>query len=71
MDLVWVNTWRRFFGLPARPYPRRLRRGVIPGVITIRSAPTSFGPIPELSEADASRELAKVNEREGNRIDYD
>jgi hypothetical protein len=66
-----VNTWRRFFGLRAGPTWGSARARRLTHLADyLWSASTSFGPIRELSEGEARRELAKVNEREGLDIDY-
>jgi len=68
VDPVWANTWRRFFGLKARPLPSRPRhtRGVAP--VPVAWVATSA---PDVDEDTARRMLAEINSREGPFIDYD
>jgi hypothetical protein len=68
MDPVWTNTWRRFFGLKARPVPSRRRRAR--GAALDRADRAGSAPA-DVDERTARRMLAQINSREGHLIDYD
>ena len=68
MDPVWANTWRRFFGLKARPLPSQRRRTRVEAPV-----PAAWGAssTPDVDEDTARRMLAEINSREGRTINYD
>jgi hypothetical protein len=68
MDPVWANTWRRFFGLKARPLPAPAKPYV---GAAFDPAPWAASSHPDVDEDTAHRTLAEINSREGHFIDYD
>jgi hypothetical protein len=70
---VWVNTWRRFFGLKARPLPSRRRRTRVAAPVPAAWVAPAWvaSSAPDVDEDTARRMLAEINSREGSFIDYD
>jgi len=76
VDPVWANTWRRFFGLKARPLPSPAKTDVDAAFDPAPwgasdPAPWAATAPPDVDEDTARRMLAEINSREGYFIDYD
>jgi len=68
MDPVWANTWRRFFGLKARPLPSSAKTDV---GAAVDPAPWAASAPADVDEDTARRMLEEINSREGRTINYD